>query len=82
MSDQLDAAIKEMRRTERAKGVADAIRIIKGMGSDWPDAVNGARGRQLVYSVADDYARQFVSRILDQHPKAQEFIDYGSRPED
>lgn len=59
---------------ERELGVADAIRVIKGMGNDWPNA--------LAYyqtTIEDEFGKQFVTRILEMMPTAERFVPYGSR---
>lgn len=58
---------------ERMKGVADAIRVILAMGHEWPDSIGQPS------SVADNYGRQFVRRILERHPDADQFVPLGSR---
>jgi hypothetical protein len=67
---------------DRMKGVADAIRVIKAMGHEWPDAI----GREHVgkfgsyaRSERDDYGSQFVRRILQQFPDAERFVPFGSQ---
>lgn len=56
---------------EHAKGVADAIKVIKGMGLDWPSSVDPVvwlsyRG---VRNVAEEYQREFIMRILQRYPE-------------
>jgi hypothetical protein len=63
---------------QRAIGVADAIRIIKGMGTDWPCSIP-QRGGCIALSERDDYGREFTMRILQQYPGAAQFVPVGSR---
>jgi hypothetical protein len=54
---QLQNDIREA-RAGIIPGLEEAIRVIEGMNTDWPDAI----GRSL----GDDYGRQFASRIRDR----------------
>jgi hypothetical protein len=68
---------------ERMKGVADAIRVIKAMGHEWPDAIGsehvGKFGMHYARSERDDYGTQFVRRILQQFPEAERCVPFGQR---
>lgn len=54
---------------EHAKGVADAIKVIKGMSTDWPDAVYPPAGYRGTRNIAEEYQREFISRILERYPE-------------
>ena len=54
---------------EHAKGVADAIKVIKAMGLDWPCSVDPLSGYRGVRDVAGEYQREFIMRILERYPE-------------
>lgn len=64
-----DAFLKETLAIERAKGVADAIRTIHAHA-------HGSTFGELL----DPHDLQRV--LLDEHPRAVSFVDYGSRTDD
>lgn len=59
---------------EGLKGVAKAIRIIKAMGYDWPDAIGRMKPTR---SIRDDYGDQFVRRILEAFPEAEKYVPFN-----
>jgi hypothetical protein len=58
------------RSVDHTKGVADAIKVIKGMNRDWPCSVAPRTGMS-VRSVAEEYQREFIMRILELYPDAE-----------
>jgi hypothetical protein len=61
---------------QRAIGVADAVRVIMGMGHDWPCSIPQ---RLRAWNERDEYGREFKMRILQQYPGAEQFVPHGSR---